>query len=247
MAIREKNLDNPIIVALDGMTVDDALAMSTKLGDSVWGFKANDLLDRKDGLTLLIQTGANFGLFADPKFHDIPNTVRNRVGNLISTLYHNIDFLTVHASGGVPMMRAAVEAVEFIGCGTNILAVTVLTSLGEDQCNLTFGAPVKAKVLQFARNALVARAHGIVCSGKELEFLAGFPELDNLIKVVAGIRFAKGDEHDQARVMTPGKAIKLGADYLVIGRTITNADDPVAAAQRALDEVKTAREEMTET
>lgn len=226
-----------IIVALDDLTPADALALAEKLSGTGVLFKANDLLD--DPGPAIIKALAGFGgVMADPKFHDIPNTMKNRVKKFAVL---GPKFITVHASAGVPAMRAAVEK-----CGdSQILAVTVLTSLSEDECNLIFGAPVKAKVLQFARDALLAGVHGIVCSPKELEFLKGFPELAGLIKVTPGIRpvWHFGTE-DQARVTTPADAVKMGANYLVIGRPIVKAKDPAEAVRKTQDEIAVARENV---
>jgi len=241
MAEVTKEPENPIIVALDGMEPADAVNMAEKLSPHVWGFKGNDLLDTRNGLAVMKSiSDTGTGVFADTKYHDIPNTVMNRIGNLCGEFLPNL--LTVHASGGIPMMQAAFSA---SGWRIKVLAVTVLTSLGEEQCNLTFGAPVKAKVLRFARNAVLAEMDGIVCSAKELEFLAGFYELENqtdLIKVCPGIRPLWFQElGDQKRVMTPAEAIRLGADYLVMGRPILMADDPVGAAKRTMEEIQAAR------
>jgi orotidine-5'-phosphate decarboxylase len=242
---------NPIIVALDGMEMEQAIETAQKLKDHVWGFKANDLLDRLNSIDgdgnheigNIVECGK---LFADPKYHDIPNTVGNRVKALIGAL-KNISFgrtvpgfITVHASGGPEMIKAAVEAAKKASGGrTKILVVTVLTSLNEEDCNLTYGAPVKAKVLQFSRWAVAARAHGIVCSGNELGFLSRYPELKRLIRMVPGIRpnwySAAGD---QKRVIGPHEAIRLGADYLVMGRAITEDLDPVGAVKKTMMEIQ---------
>ena len=219
-----------IIVALDGLTFGGALELAEKLSGTGVLFKANDLLD-DPGPAIIKDLAVSGGVMADPKFHDIPNTVGNRVKKLAVL---SPKFITVHASGGVPMMRAAVE-----NCGdSQILAVTVLTSLSEDECNLIFGAPVKAKVLQFARDAVLAGVHGMVCSPKELEFLSKFPELAGLIKVTPGIRpvWHLGTE-DQARVTTPADAVKMGANYLVIGRPIVKAEDPAEAVRKTQEEI----------
>ncbi|MDD5290688.1 MAG: orotidine-5'-phosphate decarboxylase [Patescibacteria group bacterium] len=222
-----------IIVALDDLTAEKALALAEKLSGTGVLFKANDLLD-DPGPNIIEELSVFGGVMADPKFHDIPNTVGNRVKKMAN---YGPRFITVHASGRIPMMRAAVEK-----CGdSRILAVTVLTSLGEDECQLTFGAPVKAKVLQFARDAVLAGVHGIVCSPKELEFLSGFPELAGLIKVTPGIRpvWHLGTE-DQARVTTPADAVKMGANYLVIGRPIVKAEDPAEAVRKTQEEISVA-------
>ena len=123
-----------------------------------------------------------------------------------------------------------------------VLAVTVLTSLGEYDTYLIFGAPSKAKVLQFARDAKIAGCDGIICSPQELEFLGNYPELRGLLKVVPGIRPKWSVTGDQKRIMTPSDAIKAGADYLVIGRPITNppkeVGSSVEAVKRIIEEIE---------
>lgn len=123
-----------------------------------------------------------------------------------------------------------------------VLAVTVLTSLEENNAHLIFGAPTKAKVLQFARDAKIAGCDGIVCSPQELEFLDNHSELSGLFRVVPGIRPKWSVVGDQKRIMTPADAIKAGADYLVIGRPITDppkeVGTPVDAVKRIIEEIE---------
>ncbi len=221
-----------IIVALDGMNVKSALSLAEKLGGEDVLFKVNDLLDDDEGLKIIGTLNRYGGVMDDPKLHDIPNTVKNRIKK---HAYMTPVFITVHASGGIAMMRVAVE-----NCGqSKILAVTVLTSLNEEECYLNLGSPVKAKVLQYARNAVIAGVHGIVCSPKELEFLSQFPELKSLIKVTPGIRpvWHLDPKDDQSRVTTPAQAVQMGADYLVIGRPIVKAEDPVEAVHKTKQEI----------
>lgn len=197
-------------------------------------FKVNDLLDYS-GRRIITELKKYGGVMADPKLHDIPNTVANRVRKVATA---KPDFITVHASGGVAMMKAAVE-----NClGSKILAVTVLTSLNEKECISNLGGPIRAKVFRYARNAVSAGAHGIVCSPKELEFLSQFSELKQLIKVTPGIRpkWYLDSKDDQSRVATPADAVRMGADYLVIGRPIVKADDPLEALQKTQKEVESA-------
>ncbi|MBU6475385.1 MAG: orotidine-5'-phosphate decarboxylase [Alphaproteobacteria bacterium] len=169
--------------------------------------------------------GAETKLFLDLKFHDIPNTVAGAVRSAVSTCAP--DFLTVHASGGREMMRAAVAAAG----ATKILAVTVLTSLDADELSAVGQGPdAAAQVLRLAQLAAEAGASGIVCSPREIALLRR--ELpDNVLLVVPGIRPAGSAAGDQKRIMTPQEAAAAGADYLVIGRPITEAADPVAAAR----------------
>lgn len=224
---------SPIVIPLDGMTKDAALEVAAKLAGKVWGFKVNDLLI-ECGAGIVEELKQFGNVFADPKLHDIPNTVVNSMAKLAAT---GVNLVTVHASGGVEMMKAAVDAAG----GSKVLAVTVLTSLDEDTAHLIFGNPIKATVLQFARNASLAGVYGVVCSPKELEILSKQPELQSLAKITPGIRpeWYQVDD-DQKRTMTPAEAAKLGATLLVIGRPILKAEDPVEAAERTAREIEEA-------
>ena len=207
---------NRIIVALDVSTLREAGQLVKKLSPHVWGFKV--------GLHLIISVGApkvvrflqNLGckVFLDGKFHDIPNTMSGAAG-AASAL--GAEMFTVHASSDIEGMRAAVEKSGI----AQVIAVTVLTSLEENNANLIYGAPSKAKVLQFARYAKMAGCAGIVCSPQELEFLGRQKELEGLLKITPGVRPEWAEAGDQKRVMTPGEAILAGAGALVIGRPIT--------------------------
>lgn len=176
--------------------------------------------------------------FWDWKGNDIPNTIAKAMKGLAPLQGRMIN---VHASAGIEAMRQA----NANKGGALLLAVTVLTSLEENNAHLIFGAPTKAKVLQFARDALVAGADGIICSPQELEFLGKQGEFtDRLLKVVPGVRPVWADPGDQKRVMTPGEAIKAGADMLVIGRPITKppkeVGTPVDAVKRIIEEIREA-------
>lgn len=226
-----------VIVALDGLNVTAALDLAKKLSGEDVVFKANDLLD-DGGPEILATLGAYGGVMADPKFHDIPNTVENRIKKYV---IHAPDFITVHASGGVPMMKRAVEN----RGDSSILAVTVLTSLNEEECKSILGGSVKDKVLQYVDNALLAGVQGIVCSPNELEFLSEVPKFKSLIKVTPGIRplWSLTEKDDQSRIMTPYMAASKGADYIVIGRPIVQAKDPVEAVKKTKYEILTASAE----
>ncbi len=226
-----------IIVALDGLSVETALSLAANLFCSNVIFKVNDLLDSESGLKIIEKLSIYGKVMDDPKFHDIPNTVKNRI---MKHIIYNPLFITVHASGGVAMMRAAVQNCD----ESKILAVTVLTSLGEEECNINLGGPTKAKVLQYARNAVLAGVHGIVSSPQELKFLSQFPELGCLIKVTPGIRpkWHIDPNDDQSRITTPADAVKMGSDYLVIGRPIVGSDDPVEAIRKTKEEIMLAQD-----
>lgn len=164
-------------------------------------------------------------IFLDLKLHDIPNTVAAAV-RAVKPL--GAEMLTVHAAGGPKMLEAAVAAAE----GTAILAVTVLTSLeAEDLAATGIPATPSEQVLRLARLALRHGARGLVCSAHEIALLRAEFGPEPLL-VVPGIRPACAEWGGQARVMTPEQAVALGADYIVVGRPITQAADPGAEAAR---------------
>lgn len=225
-------MERRVIIPLDGMTEGQALEVAEMLKGQVWGFKVNDLLvDCGVGIITKLKEFGN--VMADPKLYDIPNTVKNAAGKIKVA---GADLITVHASGGPEMLKeAAVAAPE------NILAVTILTSFAEEGCREIYGAGVQEKVLQFACAAQKSGCRGIVCSGKELELFAERGDLENLIKVVPGIRPAwHAKEDDQKRVVTPAQAIFTGATLLVIGRPITAARDLIEAIEKTNEEISEA-------
>jgi orotidine-5'-phosphate decarboxylase len=179
-----------------------------------------------------LQVAAGSEIFLDLKLHDIPNTVAGAVRSLLSL---NVAMLTIHAGGGTAMVAAARDAAEKAGAKRpKILAVTVLTSLDNAALAET-GVPngVSQQVLRLAELALKAGADGLVCSAHELAPLRAAFGAKPLL-VVPGIRPANSAIGDQARVMTPGDAIRAGADYIVVGRPITVSADPgIAAAEIA--------------
>jgi len=194
-------------------------------------------------------------IFLDLKFHDIPNTVKGAVS---SALRHpGVQLLDVHALGGLEMMRAAAkarrEAIEPNGSKATplpkLLAITILTSMDDKTLRETgIGPPASRRVVQLARLARKAGMDGVVASPHEIRAIRKACGKDFLI-VVPGIRpdvdgklgtRSKGKGDDQARVATPAEAIRAGADYLVIGRPITAAPDPPAAARATLEEIATA-------
>lgn len=230
------NVKDKIIVALDIDSLDKAKPLVESLSPYVGCFKV--------GLELLTAIGAprvvdfihSLGgqVFFDGKFCDIPNTV-GKATKAVSSL--RVKMFNVHASAGIEAMMAAVA-----NKGQSlVLAVTVLTSLDEDNAHLIFGAPSKAKVLQMARDAKIAGCDGIICSPRELEFLGKQRELDGLLKITPGVRPSFAAAGDQKRILTPHEAIKAGATSLVIGRPITNPPaeigTPVDAVKKIADEL----------
>jgi orotidine-5'-phosphate decarboxylase len=196
--------------------------LASKIGDRVHAVKVHNLYDAQGPTVVRQLHGAGAKrVWVDVKLHDIPNTVRLRARAIADS---GADIITVHASGEIEMMMAAVDAFPF-----EVFAITVLTSLNEEQVHLLHGQPSKAAVLYLARLAKLAGVDGVVCSPKEVGILAKRPELKGMKIIVPGVRSVGKDAGDQQRVDTPGNAVKNGATYLVVGRQITQAKDPVAA------------------
>ncbi len=215
-----------VIVAADDLTLDQCLGLSSKIKDRVYAIKVHNLYDEYGPSVVgqLRDAGAP-RVWMDFKGKDIPNTIRLRAKAIAKS---GVDIITVHASGEIEMMMAALES------GVTIYAITVLTSLDEEQTHLLHGQPTKAAVLYLARLSKLAGVHGVVCSPKEVGMLAKRPELKGLEFVTPGIRSAGKDAGDQKRIDTPGSAITSGSTRLVIGRQIIQAADPL----QALDELE---------
>lgn len=211
------------------MTKADALALAQELSALVWGFKVNDLLVQ-EGTEIIRQLKAFGRVFADAKLHDIPNTVANSVKQLDAA---GSDLITVHASGGASMLSVANKSVT----KARILAVTVLTSLGEKETKEVYGRVPFEVVTNLADIVTRAGVSGIVCSCDEL---SGTHQslFKSLFKVVPGIRPAwYQQKDDQNRVNTPQYAISHGANLLVVGRPISGHADPRQAVQLIEDEI----------
>ena len=174
-------------------------------------------------------------VFLDLKLHDIPNTVKKAM-NVLSRL--DVDMCNLHAGGAIPMMEAALEGLTRPdGSRPILIAVTQLTSTSEDvmKRDLLINEPIADVVLHYASNAKKAGLDGVVCSPLEAGVVHGHCGSD-FVTVTPGVRFAGGDVGDQKRVTTPEKARELGSDYIVVGRPITAAEDPVAAYDRCVAE-----------
>lgn len=208
----------------------------------VRGVKLNRSLDqevfRLDGEPRLLQEIADLGLmaWADIKGHDVPRTVAGRIEPYAQSGL--VQYITVMAKGGIDMMMDAVKA----GAGkVNIIAVTELTSLSEEEIHLGSGQPGKASVLNLARWAVLAGLQYLVCSGQELPVIRKRPELKGLKPFVPGVNpsFASAGV-DQVRTMTIVDALKQGADAVVVGGAIVNAKDPVDVIKRIAEEIEAA-------
>ncbi len=174
-------------------------------------------------------------IFLDLKLHDIPNTVKKSMA-VLSRL--DVDMTNLHASGTIPMMQAAIEGLTRPdGTRPILIAVTQLTSTDEETMkrDLLINEPIADVVMHYAHNAKLAGLDGVVCSPLEAGKVHDRCGKD-FVTVTPGVRFADGDKGDQKRVMTPEEARKIGSDYIVVGRPITAAEDPVAAYERCIKE-----------
>ena len=174
-------------------------------------------------------------IFLDLKLHDIPNTVKKAMA-VLSGL--NVDMCNLHASGTIPMMKAALEGLTRPdGSRPILIAVTQLTSTDQESMekDLLIKEPIGEVVMHYAKNAKLAGLDGVVCSpleAKKVHETCG----GDFLTVTPGVRFADGDAGDQKRIMTPAQAKEAGSDYIVVGRPITAASDPVAAYERCVRE-----------
>lgn len=224
-----------IIVPLDVPNLEEAIALIEKLPQvSFW----------KVGLQLFVRSGSEIleilkqkqkRIFLDLKFHDIPNTV---AGAVRSAMAYGVDFLTIHATVGKTGLKAATAALETEEKRPKLLAITLLTSINSRELAFDLKIPLELPeyTLQMAILAQEAGLDGAVCSPVEVEQLRRVCGKDFLI-VCPGVRPSWSTPEDQKRVMTPKEAIAAGADYLVIGRPITAAVDPVAAWSRICAEL----------
>lgn len=174
-------------------------------------------------------------IFLDLKLHDIPNTVMKAM-RVLSEL--DVDMCNLHAAGTVSMMEAAIKGLtREDGTRPILIAVTQLTSTSEERMkeDLLINEPIDKVVMHYAMNAKKAGLDGVVCSPLEAEKVHSVCGIE-FITVTPGVRFADGDIGDQVRVTTPAKAREIGSDYIVVGRPITQADDPVAAYKRCVAE-----------
>jgi len=232
---------NPIIVALDVPTTDEALKLAGQLAPVVGAFKIGSELFTAAGPDIvrrIRKTGVD--VFLDLKFHDIPNTVAKAVASAVRL---DVQMLTVHASGGPEMMRAAEESAQqtALQSGRNaplVLAVTVLTSLestalGEVGCDSNVGRQVE----RLASLAVKAGLRGLVCSPLEIVDLRQLLPA-HIQLVTPGIRTGAEKADDQKRTLTPREALDAGANWLVIGRPIYAAENPRAAAEKILASLK---------
>ncbi|HEX6694189.1 MAG TPA: orotidine-5'-phosphate decarboxylase [Longimicrobiales bacterium] len=227
-----------IIVALDVPSAESALSLVDRLGDRVDFYKIGSPLFTRTGPSV-VQALKDRGkrVFLDLKYHDIPSTVANAVRSAAAL---DVDLLTVHASGGAAMLRAAVDAAG--ASGPRLLGVTILTSFSADDVENVWDKKilsVRDEVVRLASHAAEAGLHGIVASPLEAETLKRRHGADFLV-VTPGIRPAGSGVADQTRTATPADAARAGADYLVIGRPILEAADPAAVVDAVNEDVAAA-------
>jgi orotidine-5'-phosphate decarboxylase len=224
-----------LIVALDVSSATQARQIVQSIGESASTYKIGKQLLTVEGPQIvrdLVSSGRK--VFLDLKFHDIPNTVAAAVRQAAEL---RVSMLTVHASGGSKMLKAAAEAAAQSSAKPMVLAVTVLTSLSDnDLVELGHAGPVVAQVLRLGSLARAAGCGGLVASALEARELRRQLGEDFAI-VTPGVRPAGSATGDQARVVTPADAIAAGATYLVVGRPILNAPDPSSAAESIVEEI----------
>ena len=234
-----KSNDSKIIVALDYADATSALNLAAKLDPNLCKLKVGKELFTAAGPTLIeLLVKKQFKVFLDLKFHDIPTTVA-KACQAASNL--GVWMINVHASGGAAMMQAALEGVNKSNHQPFLIAVTVLTSM--DQSILTsvgVSQKLDQQVLNLAKLSQLSGLHGVVCSGLEARLLKQNLPNDFLL-VTPGIRPSTANLDDQNRVLTPSQALNMGASYLVIGRPITQAADPIVALMAIQHEIEANR------
>ncbi|MFP6741542.1 MAG: orotidine-5'-phosphate decarboxylase [Alphaproteobacteria bacterium] len=229
-----------LLCAIDTVDLDSAVATANSLVGVVGGAKLGLEFFTAHGPAGVAKVAeCGLPIFLDLKYYDIPNTVAGAIRGVAGINPH---MLTVHVSGGSAMLRAAMAASFRLASQNDgkrplVIGVTVLTSFDEDDvATVGMRPPLADQVLRLAELAQTTGLDGVVCSAHEIsEIRDRFG--DELKLVVPGIRPAWSSADDQKRIVTPAEALRQGADYLVIGRPITKADDPVAAAGRIIDEM----------
>ena len=228
---------NDVIIALDFPAREETLAFLDRFPDGEKPFvKIGMELYYAEGPAIIREMKARgHKIFLDLKLHDIPNTVKKAM-SVLSRL--DVDMVNLHAAGASEMMKAALEGLTRPdGSRPLLIAVTQLTSTGAAALKdeLLIGTPMAETVLSYAQNAARCGLDGVVCSPLEAALVKEHCG-EHFLTVTPGIRFAGGDAGDQKRIMTPERAGKSGCDYIVVGRPVTQAADPVEAYRRAAKE-----------
>lgn len=229
-------MSKDVIIACDFNSKADLMAFLENFKDERPFLKIGMELFYAEGPAIVKEIKARgHKIFLDLKLHDIPNTVKKAM-SVLSDL--DVDLCNVHASGTIAMMEGALEGfTKKDGNRGLLIAVTQLTSTSEErmQQDLLIGKSLEETVLHYAKNTKMAGLDGVVCSpweAKKVKDVCG----EDFLTITPGVRFADGDAGDQVRIATPAKARELGSDYIVVGRPITQASDPVAAYRRCLTE-----------
>ncbi|HEY1836867.1 MAG TPA: orotidine-5'-phosphate decarboxylase [Rhizomicrobium sp.] len=229
---------NPVFVALDTPDLSKAFAIAEGVAPHVGGLKVGlefITANGPKGIEKIVRLGRP--VFADVKFHDIPNTVAGAAREIAKL---GVMLFNVHAAGGEAMMRAAKESAASVNPDVKLIAVTVLTSLNDDDLDAVGQRkPAREQVERLATLTQQSGLDGVVCSAHEIVPLRKALGREFML-VTPGIRPAGAQIADQKRVMSPGEAVRAGSDILVIGRPITGAADPVAAAQAIANEIAAA-------
>lgn len=233
-------MNDKLIVALDYATEQDAMALVNQLGDAVSYYKVGlELFLNTRGSVVDLLKAQNKNVFLDLKFHDIPNTVAQAVAWAASL---GVDMFTLHSSGGEEMMRKSVETVnetcERLNVKRpNMVGVTILTSFDEAGiAKVGYKNNIADTVLNLAGLCKTSGMNGIVCSPHEAANIKAACGSD-FITVCPGIRPAWAAAGDQKRITTPADAIRIGVDYMVVGRPITKAEHPYEAALKIIEEI----------
>ena len=218
-----------IIVAVDEYRLDAFKNIIDSLDSDLCMIKVGSVSFNALGHeSIIYASNKGFDIFLDLKLHDIPNTVSKSIKGLKSL---PIKMLTIHTSGGFHMMKAAMDAVN--GTDIKVFGVTALTSLTDDDTNVIYKRDAASQVNAMLDIAIQVGIDGVVCSPHELNLVK---QKESLLSITPGIRLSNLDD-DQSRVMTPQKAIELGANYLVIGRPITEAADPNSVLKNIYDSI----------
>lgn len=225
-----------VIIACDFASADDTFKFLDKFTEEKPFVKIGMELFYAEGPSIVREIKRRgHKIFLDLKLHDIPNTVKKSMA-VLSKL--DVDMTNLHAAGTIDMMKAALEGLtREDGTRPILIAVTQLTSTSEErmQKELLINASINDTIVKYAQNAKEAGLDGVVCSPLEAGMVKQACSKD-FITVTPGVRFADGEVGDQVRVTTPEKAREIGSDYIVVGRPITQADDPVAAYRRCCKE-----------
>ena len=225
-----------VIVACDFSSAEDTLAFLDKFKGRKPFVKIGMELYYAEGPSIVREIKARgHRIFLDLKLHDIPNTVKKAM-RVLSKL--DVDITNLHAAGTSSMMKAALEGLtREDGTRPLLSAVTQLTSTDQESMerDLLINEPIDSVVMHYAKTAKSAGLDGVVCSPLEAEKVHGVCG-QGFLTVTPGVRFADGETGDQKRVMTPSEAKKIGSDYIVVGRPITAAEDPVLAYERCVRE-----------